>query len=99
VSAEEVVGIVAASYGIVMGLAPGLQILRILRLRSSRDVSIGYLVLITIGFVVWTVYAAVIRRPAVLIPNLVAFVVGVATILVALRFRSGRDAEPPAAEQ
>lgn len=97
-SAERILGLVAASYGVLMAIAPGLQIVRILKLRSSRDVSIGYLVVITVGFVVWIVYAAVIDRPALLIPNSVALVVGVATILVALRFRD-REEPPPEGSQ
>ena len=34
--------VVAAAWGVLMGVSPVLQIRRMLRLRSSRDVSIGY---------------------------------------------------------
>ncbi len=87
-NAESVLAVVAASYGVVMAVSPVLQIRRILRLRSSEDVSVGYLAVITVGFAIWTTYGAVIGVPALVIANSVALVVGVVTILVARRFRS-----------
>jgi uncharacterized protein with PQ loop repeat len=89
VSAERVLEVVATSYGVFMAVSPVLQIRRILRLRSSEDVSVGYLAVITVGFAIWTTYGAVIGVPALVIANSVAFVVGVVTILVARRFRKG----------
>ena len=43
-------GIVAAAWGVVMALSPLVQIRRMIRLGSSRDVSIAYLLVIVIGF-------------------------------------------------
>ena len=86
-NAERVLEVVATSYGVFMAVSPVLQIRRILRLRSSEDVSVGYLAVITVGFAIWTTYGAVIGVPALVIANSVAFVVGVVTILVARRFR------------
>ena len=80
-------GIVAATWGVIMALSPLLQIRRIVRLRSSRDVSIGYLVVIVIGFSLWVAYGAAIGNPVLMVPNILAFLVGVLTIAVALRYR------------
>ena len=60
---EQVLGVVAASYGVLMAVSPALQIRRILRLRSSRDVSLGYLGVITVGFLIWCSYALVKELP------------------------------------
>ncbi|MEX2458568.1 MAG: SemiSWEET family transporter [Actinomycetota bacterium] len=84
---ETVLAYVATGYGIVMALSPVLQIRRMLRLRSSDDVSIAYLAVITVGFVVWVAYGLSIGVAALVVANATAFVVGVATIAVALRFR------------
>lgn len=84
---ETALGVVAATWGVIMALSPLLQIRRILRLRSSRDVSIGYLVVLVIGFALWLAYGVAIRNLALMVPNTVAFLVGVATIAVALRYR------------
>lgn len=89
---ETVLASVATGYGIVMALSPVLQIRRMLRLRSSDDVSIAYLAVITVGFVVWVAYGLTIEVVPLVVANALAFVVGVATIAVALRFR---DRTPP----
>ena len=79
---------VAASYGVVMAVSPVLQIRRMLQRRSSADVSVAYLAVIDVGFLLWIAYGIELGNLALVVPNVVAFVVGLATILVALRFRS-----------
>jgi uncharacterized protein with PQ loop repeat len=84
---ETSLGVVAASWGVIMALSPVLQIRRILRLRSSRDVSIGYLVVIVVGFSLWIAYGIALRNLALIVPNTLALLVGIATVVIALRFR------------
>ena len=86
-SIETVLAIVASSFGVVMGLAPSLQIRRMLRERSSRDVSIGYFAIIALGSVLWGSYGVSIPNLAIVIPNFVGFLAAMATILVAHRLR------------
>ena len=86
-SIEIVLAIVASSFGVVMGLAPLLQIRRMLAERSSRDVSIGYFAIIALGSALWGSYGVSIRNVAIVIPNAVGFLVTIATILVAHRLR------------
>lgn len=80
-------GVVAASYGVVMAISPVLQIRRMLQTRSSADVSLAYLGLLNVGFLVWLIYGLALPNLAIVVPNMVAFVVGAATIAVALRLR------------
>jgi MtN3 and saliva related transmembrane protein len=89
---ETALGILAASWGVIMALSPVMQIRRMVRLQSSRDVSIGYLLVIVVGFTVWFSYGIAIRNAAIIVANGLAFLVGMATVAVALRFRM-RDAE------
>jgi MtN3 and saliva related transmembrane protein len=84
---ETALGFVAASWGVIMALSPVLQIRRILRLRSSRDVSIGYLVVIVVGFTLWIAYGVALRNAALIVPNTLALLVGITTIAIALQFR------------
>jgi uncharacterized protein with PQ loop repeat len=88
--AETALGILAASWGVVMALSPILQIRRVVRRRSSDDVSIGYLLVVTGGFSIWIAYGVALGNLALIVPNCVALLVGAATIAVALRFRSDR---------
>ena len=80
-------GVIAASYGVVMAVSPVLQIRRMVERHSSADVSVAYLTVIDVGFILWIAYGIALGNPAIVIPNTVAFTVGLATILVALRYR------------
>lgn len=86
--AESILAVTAAAWGIAMGLSPALQIRQMLRTRSSRDLSVGYFTVLNIGFALWASYGISIPNLAVAVPNVVAFGVGVATIIVALRLRA-----------
>jgi uncharacterized protein with PQ loop repeat len=88
VRAESILAVTAATWGIVMGLSPALQIRQMLQTRSSRDVSVGYFTVLNIGFVLWASYGISIPNAAVAVPNFVAFGVGSVTIAVALRLRA-----------
>ena len=80
-------GAAAAAWGVMMAISPLLQIRRIRERRSSVDVSLAYLAVLQVGFMLWVVYGWSLGNLAIVVPNSVAFLVGVATILVAMRFR------------
>lgn len=92
---ETALAIMAASWGVIMALSPVLQIRRILLLRSSRDVSLGYLAVIVFGFGLWIAYGIALRNLALIVPNTLALLVGIATIGVAMRYRTPRGPEEP----
>jgi len=77
-----------------MALSPVMQISRMMRLRSSRDVSIGYLLVIVIGFAFWIAYGIAIRNPALVVPNTLALIVGIGTPLSPSPY-GGRGNEHP----
>ncbi len=85
--AQTVLAVAASSWAVLMGIAPVLQIRRMLRERSSRDVSIAYFAILLVGFLLWIGYGAAAGLPALIIPNIVATLVGAAVIAVALRLR------------
>jgi uncharacterized protein with PQ loop repeat len=85
--AQTGLAVAAASWAVLMGISPILQIRRMLRERSSRDVSVGYFTILLIGFLLWIAYGAAARNPALVVPNSVALIVGSAVIVVALRLR------------
>lgn len=84
---ETVLGVAAAAWGIVMALAPLLQIRRIIAERSSKDVSLGFFAVLLPGFTLWIAYGLAASNPVIFVPNSVALAVAAATIAVALRFR------------
>jgi uncharacterized protein with PQ loop repeat len=88
---SDLLAVAATLTGILMALAPSLQIRRMLQTQSSRDVSIGYLALLDAGFVIWISYGVSIGNPALIISNLASITFMTGTILVALRFRRRDD--------
>ena len=79
----------AATWGVLMAISPVLQIRRMLRQRSSADVSIGYFVILLAGFLLWISYGIAARNLALIVPNAVALLTAASTIAVAHRL--GRD--------
>ncbi|HSJ00421.1 MAG TPA: SemiSWEET family transporter [Patescibacteria group bacterium] len=87
----DMLGVLAASWGVLMALSPLLQLRRMLHRRSSADVSITYLSVLQIGFTLWIMYGWALGNPAIMVPNAVALVIGAATIAVAVRFRNPEE--------
>ncbi|HUK70659.1 MAG TPA: SemiSWEET family transporter [Streptosporangiaceae bacterium] len=81
--------VAAAAWGVLMGVSPLLQIRRMLRHRSSRDVSVGYFAVLLVGFLLWISYGIASRNMALIVPNGVALLVGASTIAVALQLGRG----------
>ena len=82
-----VLAVAASSWGVLMGIAPLLQIRRMLRERSARDVSLGYFMILLAGFLLWISYGVAAGNLVLVIPNSVALLVGVALVMVVLRLR------------
>ena len=79
--------VAAAAWGVLMGISPLLQIRRMLRQRSSRDVSVGYFAILLAGFGLWISYGIAARNLALIVPNTVAMIIGAVTIAIAVRLR------------
>ena len=84
----DALAVIAASWGVMMALSPILQLRRILERRSSADISIAYLAVLQVGFTLWMAYGIALGNVAIIVPNSVAFLVGAATLAIALRFRN-----------
>ena len=82
-----VLAFLASGWGIAMALSPVLQIRRMIELRSSHGISLGYPCVLFIGFLIWLAYGISIDNLALIVPNIVAAVVIAFTIAVALRYR------------
>jgi uncharacterized protein with PQ loop repeat len=80
--------VAAAAWGVLMGVSPVLQIRRMLRQRSSRDVSVGYFSILLVGFGLWISYGIASGDLALIVPNAVALLIGVSTVAIALRLRT-----------
>ena len=77
----------AAGWGIAMAVSPVLQIRKIIQHRSSHGISLGYMTVLFVGFLLWLAYGISLGNWALILPNVVAAVVIAATMAVVLRYR------------
>lgn len=84
---ESQLALAAATWAIAMALSPVLQIRKIVEHKSSHGVSIGYFLVLLVGFVLWLAYGVAASNYALIVPNTVAAAVTAATIAIALRYR------------
>ena len=77
----------ASAWGVAMAVSPVLQIRRMVSERTSAGVSVGYMAVLFVGFLIWLAYGISIGNVVLIVPNTVAAVVITATIAVALRYR------------
>ena len=80
--AQTVLATAASSWAVLMGIAPTLQIRRMLRAQSSSEVSVAYFTVLLIGFLLWIAYGAAAGILALVIPNAVALLTGATVIIV-----------------
>jgi len=80
-------GVLAASWAMLMAVSPLLQVREMRRRRSSEGISIGYFGVLVVGFALWLAYGVASRDVPLVVPNSVALVVMTVTIVLALRQR------------
>jgi uncharacterized protein with PQ loop repeat len=84
---ESALAIAAATWAIAMALGPLLQMRKIIQHKSSLTISVGYFLVLFVGFLLWLAYGIAADNLALIIPNTVAAIVIAITIVVALRYR------------
>jgi uncharacterized protein with PQ loop repeat len=87
----DVLPLVAGAWGVLMGLAPLLQIRTILQRRSSADVSVGSMAVLLVGFALWLAYGISIGDGALIVTNVTALAVTTTAVGVTLAFRRPRS--------
>ena len=86
-NATTFLGFAAATFGVAMGLSPLLQLRRVVARGSSADVSLPYLGVLLVGFVLWLAYGIALANPALIVSNTVAIATYALTTVAVLRFR------------
>jgi uncharacterized protein with PQ loop repeat len=84
---ESALAFVAATWAIAMALGPVLQIRKMIEHKNSHMISVGYFLVLFVGFLLWLAYGIAASNFALIVPNTVAAIVIVATIVVARRYR------------
>ena len=83
----DLLALAATIWGVAMAVSPLLQVRRMRATGSSADLSIGYLSVLQIGFVLWFSYGLALGNPALIVSNAAALTFGLLTIAIAGRLR------------
>jgi uncharacterized protein with PQ loop repeat len=78
----------AAVFGVLMGLAPIFQIVRMVRQRSSADVSFAYVAVLAAGFGFFLAYGVALHNVVLIVSYSVSLVVGCVNLVVIAYFRA-----------
>lgn len=62
------------------------QLLRVIRLRSAHEVSLGMFLIFTVGTALWLMYGALAHSLPVMVANAITFVLSLAILVLKLRF-------------
>jgi uncharacterized protein with PQ loop repeat len=87
-SSTSLLAILAGSWGVLMSLSPLLQMRAIVRARTSVGISLSYLLVLQVGFLLWLSYGIAIRNTALIATNGVALLTYTATVLTVRAFRT-----------
>lgn len=81
-------GLVGFIAGAIMSPSLVFQVVRVFKLRSAREISLAFTVLMVIGFMLWIVYGALLKLFAVIVWNGVSLVG--ASLLLFAKLKWGR---------
>jgi MtN3 and saliva related transmembrane protein len=74
------------------------QLIRVVKLRSARDISLGMFLIFTTGTGFWLLYGLLSHSPPVSIANSVTFVLSLSILILKLRFdRHAVESQPAGA--
>jgi MtN3 and saliva related transmembrane protein len=91
----ELIGYIAATLTTISFLP---QLIRVVRLRSARDISLGMFLIFTTGTFFWLIYGVLARSAPVWIANAITFALSLSILVLKLRYdRHAVDAQPAGA--
>jgi MtN3 and saliva related transmembrane protein len=62
------------------------QLVRVVKLKSAREISLGTFVLFTVGVALWLMYGIYVRSKPVIVSNLVTFGLSLSILVMKLRY-------------
>ena len=80
----EIVGMIAGTLTTISFLP---QVIKTYRSRSSKDLSLGMLSLLSLGMFLWMVYGISLMKPAIIIANALTLLLAVALLYAKFRFK------------
>ena len=70
------------------------QLVRVLKLRSAREISLGTFLMFSMGVLLWLIYGIYLRSMPIILSNSVTLVLSVSILLLKLKYdRDGAEKE------
>jgi len=63
------------------------QIIKIIRTKGTKDISLLMYVVITIGFFLWLIYGILRKDPAIMFANVIALALGLFVLLLKIKYK------------
>lgn len=73
------------------------QLLRVIRLRTARDISLGMFLIFSLGTSAWLVYGLLVHSAPVWIANAFTLILALSILILKLRFDARTPPSPPPA--
>jgi uncharacterized protein with PQ loop repeat len=96
--ATQLLAPIVGTFGVVMGIAPLMQVLRVVRRGSSDDIALAPLFIVVIGTMMWLSYGVASGDTTLVVANIVGTLVNAFVLMTVLRFRSRAVAKQPVPE-
>jgi MtN3 and saliva related transmembrane protein len=84
---QEIISVLATVIGVLMAVSGIPQIYRIIKRKSSEDVSVAMMAIVLLGVTVWFIYGIIFNTYPIIIANGVGIVVWGATLVTILKYR------------
>jgi len=86
----QILGIIAA---IMTTTAFVPQAIKIIRTKSTQDISLGMYVILTTGILFWLIYGILIKQPPIIFANIVGFTLTFIILVLKIKYReqNGRN--------
>jgi len=63
------------------------QIVKIIRTKGTKDISLLMYVVITIGFFLWLLYGVLREDPAIIFANVIALILGLFVLVLKIKYK------------
>jgi len=81
---QQIIGLTAGAFTTVSFLP---QVIRTVKTRSSRDLSLGMIAFFLVGIVLWLIYGIMVRAWPIILTNAITIVLALVLLVFIIRYR------------
>ncbi|MFH1797917.1 MAG: SemiSWEET transporter [Candidatus Omnitrophota bacterium] len=85
------VGLIGLGAGVCTTISFVPQVLKILKTKHTKDISLSMYVVLTIGIFLWLIYGIFLKKAPIIMANSVSFVLCLMVIFAKLKYEKGKN--------